>query len=224
MPLLARVAFDSFSFSATRIMAEIVVYMSFEPHPGCLILFEGSQVRNQELSRIFALAIGVLTLVVWQSQRSTGASANAASANDAFRKLQSLTGDWEGKDEQGKQVKSSFVSIAAETAVMETLSLPEMHDMVTLYSMDGNSIVLTHYCPTNNQPRMRSMPAAPPIRELVFSFQGAGNLPDIAVGHEHKLVILFEDTDHITERWTWRRAGKDTDMIFHLVRTHSERK
>ena len=205
-------------------MAEIVGYMSFEPHAECLILFEGSQVRNKELSRIFALAIGVLTLVVWLSQGSTGASANAASANDAFSKLQSLAGDWEGKDEQGKQVKSSFVSIAAETAVMETLSLPEMHDMVTLYSMDGNSIVLTHYCPTNNQPRMRSMPTAPPIRELVFSFQGAGNLPDIAVGHEHKLVIRFEDPDHITERWTWRRAGKDTDMIFHLVRTHSERK
>jgi hypothetical protein len=179
---------------------------------------------RKKLSSILALVIGVLTAVVWMSQASTGASANTASANDAFRKLRSLEGDWEGKDEQGKQVKSSFVSIASQTAVMETLTLPEMHDMVTLYSMDGNSIVLMHYCPTNNQPRMRSLPTAPPIKELVFSFQGAGNLPDIAVGHEHKLVIRFEDSDHVTERWTWRSVGRDTDMIFHLVRTHSERK
>jgi hypothetical protein len=181
-------------------------------------------VRNKELSRTLALAVVLLTVIIWMTQASTGRSSNAASANDAFRKLQSLEGDWEGKDEQGKQVKSSFVSIASQTAVMETLTLPEMHDMVTLYSIDGNSIVLTHYCPTNNQPRMRSLPTAPPIKELVFSFQGAGNLPDIAVGHEHKLVIRFEDANHITERWTWRSAGKDTDMIFHLVRAHSARK
>src|ERR1041385_947643 len=71
-----------------------------------------------------------------------------------------------------------------------------------------------------NQPRMRAMPSGTPIKELVFSFQGAGNLPDSTVGHENKLVIRFDDSDHITERWTWRKQGKDTDIIYHLVRMH----
>ena len=102
--------------------------------------------------------------------------------------------------------------------------MPEMDEMVTLYSKDRDSIVLMHYCPTNNQPRMRAVPSAEPITELVFSFQGAGNLPDPAVGHEHKLVIRFNDPDHITERWTWQSKEKDTEMIFHLTRTHSARK
>jgi hypothetical protein len=53
---------------------------------------------------------------------------------------------------------------------------------------------------------------------LTFSFLSAGNLPRIAVGHEHKMVLDFEDRDHITERWTWRKNGKDTDMVYHLVR------
>ena len=162
------------------------------------------------------MVVVTLTAIVWLSQASSGREANTA-----FRKLQSLAGDWEGKDEQGKQVKSSFVSIASETAVMETLTMPEMHDMVTLYSLDVDSIVLMHYCPTNNQPRMRAIPAAGPIKELVFSFQDAGNLPDLATGHEHKLVIQFKDQNHIIERWTWRHDGNDTDMVFDLVRKRS---
>jgi hypothetical protein len=163
--------------------------------------------------------IVVITAISCISQGSTGSAANAA-----FQKLQALAGDWQGKDDSGKAVKSSFVPIASDTAIMETLAMPEMDEMVTLYSKDRDSIVLMHYCPTNNQPRMRALPSTEPITELAFSFQGAGNLPDPAVGHEHKLVIRFDDEDHITERWTWQSKGKDTEMIFHLTRTHSARK
>jgi hypothetical protein len=73
-------------------------------------------------------------------------------------------------------VKSSFVPIASDTAVMETLTM-QMDEMVTFYSKDRDSIVLMHYCPTNNQPRMRAVPSAEPITDLVFSFQDAENLP-----------------------------------------------
>jgi hypothetical protein len=173
--------------------------------------------KNGQFYRSFLL-VAVALMAGWLCQGRTGTPADAA-----FTKLKSLAGNWEGKDEQGKQVKSSFVEIASGTAVMETLTMAEMDAMVTLYSLDVNSIVLMHYCPTNNQPRMRAMPSGTPIKELVFSFQGAGNLPDSTVGHEHKVVIRFEDSDHITERWTWRKEGKDTDIIYHLVRTHAGR-
>ena len=55
----------------------------------------------------------------------------------AFKKLQSLSGDWEGKDGHGMAVKTSFQVLASGTAVMETLSPSGMEDMVTLYSIDG---------------------------------------------------------------------------------------
>jgi hypothetical protein len=143
----------------------------------------------------------------------------------AFGKLQALAGDWSGKDEHGGAVTSRFEPVAGNTAVMESLKMADMgEDMLTLYSVDQNSIVLMHYCPTNNQPKMRATPGTGAVQELVFSFEGAGNLPDTSAGHEHKLVIQFEDMDHITERWTWRRAGKDTEMVFHLARTKQEPK
>lgn len=138
----------------------------------------------------------------------------------AFKQLQALAGDWEGKDSDGGIAKTKFEIVAAGTAVMETISPTGMgmEDMLTLYSIDGDSIVLVHYCPTNNQPRMKATPGTGEVKELTFAFQGAGNLPSEETGHQHKLVIQFEDADHITETWTWRSKGKDTPMIFHFTR------
>ena len=136
----------------------------------------------------------------------------------AFKKLQSLAGDWEGKDAHGMLAKTSFQVLASRTAVMETLSPSGMEDMVTLYSMDDDGIALVHYCPTNNQPRMRVVPQSDDVKELSFDFQGAGNLKSPSTGHQHHLVLHFDDDNHITETWTWRQDGKDMPMIFHLVR------
>jgi len=139
----------------------------------------------------------------------------------AFKRLQALAGDWEGKDSDGGAAKTKFQIVASGTAVMETLSPTGMEDMLTLYSIDGDSIVLVHYCPTNSQPRMKATPRSGQVKELTFTFQGAGNLPSEEVGHQHKLVIQFEDADHITETWTWRAKGKDTPMVFHFTRKKS---
>jgi hypothetical protein len=166
-----------------------------------------------KLEKHLAVLVVCLTAAVSVSEAST-----RAQTDKAFQKLQSLAGEWAGKDEKGNKVTSSFAPVASATALLETLSMQGMDEMLTLYSVDVDSVVLMHYCPTNNQPRMRALPPAGDIKELVFEFSGAGNLPDVAAGHEYKLVLSFEDRDHITERWTWRKDGKDTDMVFHLQR------
>lgn len=139
----------------------------------------------------------------------------------AFKKLRSLAGDWEGKDEKGQSAKTSFRVLAGETAVMETLEPPGMESMVTLYSVDKDAIAMIHYCPTNNQPHMRAVPAAGELKELVFDFLGAGNLATPETGHQHKLVLRFDHGDQITEFWTWRQNGKDTPMVLQFTRKRS---
>ena len=138
-----------------------------------------------------------------------------------FKKLQSLAGEWVGRDERGGAVKTSFKIIVSNTTVMETLASAGTDEMATLYTMDGEGIALVHYCPTNNQPRMRATPQSNEVKELVFQFVGAGNLITPSTGHEHKLVLRFEDRDHITEEWTWRQDGKDSVMIYHFARKNS---
>lgn len=159
--------------------------------------------------------LGVLLLIL---SAGTVCLAAANDASAAFRKFQDLTGDWTGKDNAGMDVRTRFEKVAGGTAVMETLSMSGMEEMVTLYNIDADGIALVHYCPTNNQPRMRAVPTSGDVRELTFAFQGATNLPDLKLGHEQKMVIQFQDSDHIVERWTWRKNGKDTEMIYAFTR------
>lgn len=109
---------------------------------------------------VVILAVGFAPLARCASHASTG-----------MQKIQALAGNWEGKDGDGNPVKTSFRLIAGETAVMETLRMSGMEEMVTLYSDDGDGIALLHYCPTNNQPRMRAVPAAGGIEELDLPFK-----------------------------------------------------
>jgi len=147
-----------------------------------------------------------------------GAVAAATNSEAAFKKMQSLAGEWTGTDDHGMQVKSTFKLIVSDTTIMETLAMSGMEEMVTFYHIDGNAITLIHYCPTNNQPRMRAIPGSADSKELVFEFEGAANLASPATGHQHKLTLHFDDANHITETWVWRQNGKDTPMVAHLAR------
>ena len=164
----------------------------------------------------------VLVLVALAVLAQPLCASNSNRVQDAFRKLQSLEGDWQGTDQHGQRVNSYFSSIASNTAVMETLTQGGA-EMVSLYSIEGSSITLVRYSPSNNQPHLRALPASEPVEELAFAFVGAANLSSAAVGHERKLVIDFEDKDHITEHWTWNCNGKDTETVFRLERVYLSR-
>src|SRR5215470_717709 len=125
----------------------------------------------------------VLLLALLVSVCVFGAEPKAA--DSAFKKMMSLQGEWDGTDANGKQVHSSFKTVVSGTTLMETLSPSGMEEMLSLYSVDGDGIQLAHYCPTNNQPRMRAVPGSADPMELDFQFVGASNLPDISVGHQH---------------------------------------
>ena len=149
---------------------------------------------------------------------SCSVQADNKSPTASFKKLQALAGVWEGKDEGGMAAKTSFKLVVANTTVMETLEAHGMDQMLTLYTLDGDGIALVHYCPTNNQPRMKAVPKSESTNELDFQFTGAGNLPELSQGHEQRLVMRFEDPNHITEEWTWRRNGKDAVTVYHFER------
>jgi hypothetical protein len=175
--------------------------------------------RSRRLMRNAILCLVVLLL---GSFLVVMAATTNSRADGAFKKIQSLAGDWEGKDDHAMAAKTSFKVIVKNTTVMETLSMSGMEEMVTLYSLDGDAVSLIHYCPTNNQPHMQALPPNGPIQELVFDFKDVRNLSSPTAGHEQKLVLRFEDDDHITETWTWRRDGRDSLMTYKFSRKKPE--
>ncbi len=163
---------------------------------------------------ILSLSATALTLlagfVAAQSKPTTG-----------FAQLKTLVGQWDGKTESGKPVRASYKLVSGGTALLESLTPADEAEMVTLYSADGDHVAATHYCSTGNQPQMRTPPITGAVREFAFSFVSATNLPSPTAGHMHRLVLILEDNDHLTQKWTWRENGSDKTEVFHFTRKKS---
>ena len=65
---------------------------------------------------------------------------------------------------------------------------------------------------------MRVVPATGNPKELAFDFVSAVTFRHLPSGHQHHLVNHFEDSEHITETWTWRQDNMNMPMVFHLAR------
>jgi hypothetical protein len=146
-----------------------------------------------------------------------------------FDKLKSLAGEWEAVGPDGAPVKISYEIISGGAAVMETRAPANEPSMVSIFHLDGDKLVMTHYCSAGNQPHMQADPHMQAermqteiqrgeIKALNFSFVSITNLSKPADGHMRKLSYTFRDKDHITQVWTWREAGKDAAATFDLVR------
>ncbi len=90
--------------------------------------------------------------------------------------------------------------------------------MVTMYHVDNNRLLLTHYCAAQNQPRMQAT-VSDDGKTFTFDFIDATNLANPADGHMRKLVLTIQDKDHFTEQWFFAQKGKDLDHgVFQLTR------
>jgi hypothetical protein len=113
--------------------------------------------------------------------------------NTAFEKLKSLAGNHSASmmTADGAKTKVDYRVTANGTAVIETMFAGEPHEMVTVYSLDGQSVAATHYCSGGNQPRMQLNTEKSNANELVFDFVSiTGNVTD---GHIKTVRFRFDD-------------------------------
>ena len=145
------------------------------------------------------------------------AAALAAGELAGLERLKALAGEWEGKNKSGETARAVYEITANSTAVVEKLSVGPMETMVTVYHADGDSLMMTHYCGTGNQPRMRAEQTHAPGM-LLFKFADATNLASPENGHMHNLALTFAGTDRLKQVWTWREKGQDRDEVIELAR------
>ena len=141
------------------------------------------------------------------------APANRASeaVNAKFTKLKKLAGVWQGeKDKDGNAAAVIFRVVSGGSTVAEFLMPGTEHEMVTMYTLDGDSILATHYCSMGNQPRMRSKSGGTP-NILAFDFLDATNMATTDDMHIHSLTYTFTDDDHVTADWKAYQNGKASE-------------
>jgi hypothetical protein len=129
-------------------------------------------------------------------------------AQKALEKLKSLVGTWQGKTAKGQPVEDTFSLTAGGTAVMGDDRMGS-EEMLSLFYVDGNRLLMTHFCPSGNQPRMQAT-ISPDLKTISFDFLDATNLPSPQAGHMHHAIYIFSDSDHYSQEWTWMQDGKGT--------------
>lgn len=142
----------------------------------------------------------------------------AAHSTPAFDQLKSLAGKWEGKDSSGSPVKISYKVISNGSVVMEYLEPAKEPEMVTMYSLDGDRIVVTHYCSAGNQPTLQTTPSPAANGKLDFSFVRITGTKTPEEGHMVALTVSFADKDHLTQTWTFQDHGKSMTDTFSYTR------
>lgn len=133
-----------------------------------------------------------------------------------FDQLKSLAGEWISQGNYPIASGTKYELISGGTALMETLQLADGQEMVSVYYQDGGNILMTHFCPANNQPRLKAIGSAPDT--IVFQFVDATNLEDLRREHIAGLVLHWQDADHMTQEWTHRVKGEDRKEHFQFSR------
>ena len=141
---------------------------------------------------------------------------DAAAARAAFQQFTSLAGDWDGTSTAGWSGSATYSIIGRGSAVLSS-SRHSAHPggeeaMATAYHLDGDRLLLTHYCVARNQPRLVATTVANGGRRIEFTFLDGTNLPSRHTGHMDRVVFEFHDHSRFTSRWTWYQDGQEKWM------------
>jgi len=136
----------------------------------------------------------------------------------AFEKIKSLAGDWtvgvpEAEAESaGETAPHTFQRSANDSVVMETMFAGTNHEMINMYHLDGEDLVLTHYCAGGNQPRMKLDRTTSTAKELHFAFDGGTNFDPAKDAHIHAGGITFVDDGHVVSTWIPYNEGEQAGV------------
>jgi hypothetical protein len=138
----------------------------------------------------------------------------------ALQPFAKLVGTWQGTAKMGdKTVPVTFVyeSTAAGSAVVEHLFPGTPHEMMSVYTAEGDGVAMTHYCAMGNHPKMLLKKVD--ARGLSFEMVKSDGLRSASEPHMHAMTVSWTDADHIREVWTSFDKGQaKEEKVFELAR------
>jgi len=170
-----------------------------------------------------ALMLCISTIALPQSEmhKPDGQKPDAqqTSAELAFARLKTLAGNWKGQAAMGPgmsaPVRVSMRVTSGGAALMHEM-VPEGRsgdpgngddDPVTMVYLDGDRLILTHYCDSGkNRPRMVGK-LSPDGKTVEFDFLDVSG--GTKNGHMHHAVFTFIDADHHSEDWTYMSPANE---------------
>ena len=173
----------------------------------------GARRRSSDAPR--RLRAGALALALCGATfagRAARGAGDPPPAELAFERFKALEGSWIGRSTAGWEEGIRVQVIAQGSAVMFTsFDAHPGETMVTIVTLDGERLRLTHYCVAGNQPRLEATEISADGRRVELGFLDGGNLPSRDHGHMDRVVYELED-DRYSSRWTWYQDGEERWM------------
>ena len=163
----------------------------------------------------------VLSLVACASSSALRVVPAATPAQEGlFARVKALEGTWELRDEQGQSQVASVFTVSSKGSVVRELMFPgSEHEMTNVYHMDGAELVVTHYCASGNQPRLRAR--ALDADTLAFTCDSVTNLTAADATYMGELTLVTAGSDTLRAEWKSLRAGQvlpEHSPVFVLTR------
>jgi hypothetical protein len=156
-----------------------------------------------------AVLIAAIAMVV------SAAAVAESDAHKQFDMLKGLEGKWVGKNSKGEALEVTFRMTAGGSALMSEIHGHGPENMISMFHMDGERLLMTHYCGAGNQPRMRAVSAD--AKSVSFEFMDGTNIGP-GDGHMQHVTFAEPDASHHTEEWVFLDHGKETKELFTLER------
>ena len=160
----------------------------------------------------FALAVSLGSTVT----AAQPTQAPPADARVAFDRLVALAGSWQ---HEGSGVAVDFRLSAGGSVVVETWTLRSGRESLTLYHLDGDRLLATHYCPQGNQPRLE-LTERRKDGSLVFTLESVTNLSP-GGSHQHDLELQLEP-ERLVRTEVYRSSKGDSRDVYTMKRVASD--
>jgi hypothetical protein len=172
------------------------------------------------------LALVVLSLSTVAFAQTDAKVVASTDAQKSFTLLKTLAGTWHGSvktsppmaEMNGADLWASLRVTSKGNALVHEMKKPGIpddpnhDDPITMFYLDGDRLLLTHYCDAGNRPRMAARTSADG-KTVEFDFLDIAGNTDY--GHMQHAVFTVIDANHHTEDWTFMMPG-DKPLQAHM--------
>ena len=148
---------------------------------------------------------------------SAAFAAEKTKSEEAFDRLASLKGEWAGEI-NGVDTTLIYTLTANGSALMEECRPGKGPEMITMFTIDGDHLIASHYCSAKNQPQMATSTITDAQKPLAFSLVRVTGLKSADDWHNTGLTVIQEDNDHLTQEWSYQFKDKTGKNVFHFTR------
>jgi hypothetical protein len=166
-----------------------------------------------------------LALLAFSTVAFAQTDAPKSEAQKSFDQLKTLAGSWEGHvttlppqpEIDGKPVQLTLrVTSMGNALLHEMTGAGRPDDPITMLYLDGDRLMLTHYCDAGNRPRMTGK-MSPDGKLVDFEFLDVAG--STQYGHMHHALFTAIDATHHTEDWSFMEGTQMVRAHMDLYRT-----